>query len=267
MNIIMVDDEKWALEDLRSKCSDMDVDIVGVFNSAREAVEFTVRGEVKADLAFLDIEMPDMNGIELGEKLKYMNPGISIVYLTAYDDRFKEAYTRVQPEDYLLKPCDRKLIERTINRARAMKPVEKVKLKTFGGFKVMVGNKTLDFSSKTKAKELLAMCVDSLGVEVTVAKAVETLWPGTDPDDLSKRSYYRTLTVFIKRIFSESGFDNVFISRKGSCRVDIDMVDCDYVDVMNGTVDIMDTNYNGDYMPEYAWAAKTNDFLKKRKMS
>ena len=265
INIILVDDEQWALEELREQCGSERVRIAGEFCTGEAALDFVKQKTCRISLAFLDIEMPEMSGIELGEKIREIDPSIAIVYLTAYDNRFRDAFTKVHPEDYLLKPCDRTMIDRAIDRTLAMMTVPLLEVKPFGGFDISAGGQMLDFSSRTKAKELFALCVDALGGDVSVSKAVTSLWPDSDPEDQSKRSYYRSLTVFLKRILEKHGFPDVFISKKGVCRVDLSQIQCEYVDIMNGTRSISETNYNNNYMPEYEWAKNTNELLQEKR--
>ena len=59
----------------------------------------------KPDLALLDIELPDMQGIDLAEKLRIINPDLYIVFITAHEDYSLDAF-RLYAYDYILKPID-----------------------------------------------------------------------------------------------------------------------------------------------------------------
>ncbi len=72
--------------------------LVGTFNSASEAVRVILDGKV--DLVFLDIEMPQINGMEFA---KIIPPTCRIIFTTAYD-RYAVQGFRVNAIDYLLKP-------------------------------------------------------------------------------------------------------------------------------------------------------------------
>ena len=65
---IIVDDSSICLDTLQSICEQIgDLKIDGVFLNPLDALEYSSHNSV--DCAFLDIEMPDLNGIELGKKL------------------------------------------------------------------------------------------------------------------------------------------------------------------------------------------------------
>ncbi|WDF68457.1 LytTR family DNA-binding domain-containing protein [Sphingobacterium oryzagri] len=101
---IAIDDEPLALELLVSYIERTPgVHLVAKFSSAIQALEYIHQSTV--DLIFLDIRMPDLNGIELA-KIIDQKKGVNkprIVFTTAYDDYALEGF-RVDALDYLLKP-------------------------------------------------------------------------------------------------------------------------------------------------------------------
>lgn len=72
--------------------------------------------ETTADIAFLDVEMPGVQGIRVGAKLKEYNPHIKIFIVTAYDDYLDEAM-RFQVFRYLSKPVDKNRLYRNLKDA------------------------------------------------------------------------------------------------------------------------------------------------------
>ena len=95
MNIIAVDDEKIALRDLeytiRKACeqlaneqADISQAVLTCFNMADEAIPFARENDVH--IAFLDINMGGMNGIELAENLKKINDKTNIVFSTVNEN-------------------------------------------------------------------------------------------------------------------------------------------------------------------------------------
>lgn len=85
MKILAVDDEKKALENLIEAItvSAPNAEVFG-FRKAAEALEYVVKEG--ADVAFLDIQMRDMDGITLAKKIKGVNPRINIVFTTGNDE-------------------------------------------------------------------------------------------------------------------------------------------------------------------------------------
>lgn len=67
----------------------------------------------KINVVFLDIEMPGMDGIELGRKIKQINPECKIIMATGKVDRFKDAF-RIHAERFITKPFDKAEIEEAL---------------------------------------------------------------------------------------------------------------------------------------------------------
>lgn len=73
----------------------------------------------KINVVFLDIEMPGMDGIELGRKIKQINPECKIIMATGRVDRFKEAF-RIHAERFITKPFEKAEVEEAL-RAVALR--------------------------------------------------------------------------------------------------------------------------------------------------
>lgn len=75
-----------------------------------------LRSETRADIAFLDVEMPGISGIHVGARLKERNPYIKIIIVTSYSDYLDEAM-RFQVFRYLSKPIDKNRLFRNLKDA------------------------------------------------------------------------------------------------------------------------------------------------------
>lgn len=96
---LIADDEPLALRLLESYCRRLDfVEVAGCYTSAAEALEAMRDG---VDVAVLDIQMPQMTGIELARQAD--GSGVDIIFATAYPDYALDGF-RVHASDYLLKP-------------------------------------------------------------------------------------------------------------------------------------------------------------------
>ena len=81
MKTMLVDDEAWSIKQMKEVLTEYkQVEIVGSLEDPREALEFAKQNEV--EFALLDIEMPYMNGLELGRTLREINPKVILIYLT-----------------------------------------------------------------------------------------------------------------------------------------------------------------------------------------
>ena len=120
LSCIAVDDEPLALGLV---CSFIDktpfLDLKGHYSSAVAALQGLMTGPV--DVIFLDIQMPDLTGLELARVLERSNRGAHttrIIFTTAFDQFALDGF-RVDALDYLLKPFNYEEFLRAASRARA----------------------------------------------------------------------------------------------------------------------------------------------------
>src|ERR1700744_712909 len=102
INCLIVDDEPHSAETLKSYVEKIDgLSLTGVFNHPLKAINFLEANKnTQIDIAFLDIEMPEMTGFELSE---FLPAGTAIVYTTAHADYSLKAF-ETNVFDFLLKP-------------------------------------------------------------------------------------------------------------------------------------------------------------------
>ena len=87
-----------------------------VVHLARNGVDAAARiAELDPDLAFLDIQMPGMSGLEVAQGIE---GGTRVVFVTAFDEFALEAFDHAAL-DYVLKPVDTQRLARTVARLRA----------------------------------------------------------------------------------------------------------------------------------------------------
>jgi two-component system response regulator LytT len=117
MKCIIVDDEKLARVIIGTLCKEFNnLEILNEFSSAIEALKFLNKNEV--DLIFLDIHMPDFNGLDFIKSLK--NP--PKIILTTSDPKFAiEAFEYDFIVDYLLKPIELSRFQKAIAKSENKK--------------------------------------------------------------------------------------------------------------------------------------------------
>ncbi len=111
---LLVDDEQHAI-DLFKKIVDIfpnQLKIVGEANNIPDALRKIE--ELKPDVVFLDVEMPNYSGLSIRDFVG-KNTLFEIVYVTAHSDYAIEAI-RLSAFDYLLKPVDEEALERVVSR-------------------------------------------------------------------------------------------------------------------------------------------------------
>jgi len=114
MTCIAIDDEPKALEVIERYCQKISlVSLKATFREPLKAIEFLSRERV--DLIFLDINMPDISGMQL---LQTLSPRPLIIFTTAYSQYAVESY-ELDALDYLLKPITFERFFMAINKAAA----------------------------------------------------------------------------------------------------------------------------------------------------
>ena len=134
MNIIAVDDEKLSLEALVSCIKEnLPNETVNAFRRTSDAEVFA--GWNGCDIAFLDIEMRDVNGIELAKKIQEINSKVNIVFVTGYGDYTGEAFS-IFASAYIMKPVTAEKVKKALETLRYGNILEEGRLKavTFGNF-------------------------------------------------------------------------------------------------------------------------------------
>jgi len=116
--LLIADDEKIVLDSIKFiiEKSFIDVVVIGTARSGREAIEKAET--LKPDIVFMDIRMPEINGIEAIREIKSRMNNIMFTILTACDqfDCAKEA-VKLEVVEYLLKPVSREKIVKTIKKS------------------------------------------------------------------------------------------------------------------------------------------------------
>ncbi len=99
MKCIAIDDEPLALKQISAYIEKTSgLELIGSFESSVEALKFLEKNDT--DLMFVDINMPNLNGIDLVKSLK--KPPL-VIFTTAYSEYAMEGF-KVNAVDYLLKP-------------------------------------------------------------------------------------------------------------------------------------------------------------------
>ncbi len=259
MNVIAVDDEKLAAEDLHDICAEIEeVTAFHAFSNPADALGFAE--EEKIDLAFLDMEMPVMSGLELAKQLLKINADIRIVFVTGFKEYAYDAFS-VNAVGYVLKPFSEEMIRKEIQKVSSMVQTHsepQITVKTFGYFDVFVQQKPVYFSG-SKAKELLALLVDRQGGSVSTEVAVSLLWPDRVYDE-AVQSLFRKALKSLRVSLADAGISDILIDVRNQRSVDVSKFRCDLYDLLQKDQSAAES-YSGDYMNGYTWAQTTKDHI------
>lgn len=101
MDILICDDEPLAVERLSRLVSQLGHHVIATAQHGQEALEFAEL--YMPDAILLDIQMPEMDGLECAQHLSQLDPMPAVIFCTAYDEHALQAI-RSQAKGYLLKP-------------------------------------------------------------------------------------------------------------------------------------------------------------------
>ena len=158
MKIIALDDEELALEGLMDaiRACAPNAELHG-FSYPEDVLAFL--RDHSCDVAFLDVEMAGINGVELAEQLKLRNPDINLIFATGFS-RYQGSAFDLHASGYLMKPITVEKVRKELANLRRPVPEEKrIQVQCFGNFEVYLDGIPLEFKYH-KTKELLAYLVD-----------------------------------------------------------------------------------------------------------
>lgn len=259
MNILAVDDEYHALKLLEGAISEAVNDAVIYLCRDPEAALQTASA-FRIDVAFLDIHMATMTGIELARALKMINPKINIIFATGYSDYMREGL-ELRMSGYLLKPVTAEAVRVEMENLR--NPVEwdgrkKLRVVTFGNFDVFADGTPIKFARK-QAKEIFAYLIDKRGTSVTYAELASILWEDGDYDRTEQKNLQVYVASLVKTLDEVGAKDAILKGRQG-IMVNKDLIDCDYYRFLEGDVAAINS-FTGQYMSAYSWAEFTTGYL------
>lgn len=254
MRVIIADDERAGAQYIARLCAEIDfLKVIKIFTNPREALEY-LRGN-PVDLAFLDVEMPEVTGMEIAQIIKAERIPTAVVFVTGYEQYALPTF-KADAVSYLLKPCEKEEVLAAAEKALRLTGTfsSAVKIQTFDHFDVFLNDMPLRFAN-AKAKELLAVLVDRRGADVTMGYIIDILWPDREYDENVKQ-LYRKAVSYLNHFLTENGIRGLFSSGRGSCHVNPAAFRCDYYDFLDGT-EAARQKFNGKYMFEYSWAEET----------
>ena len=114
---LIADDEPLLRQDLRKRLETLwpDLDIIGEAGDGQEALRLLETE--KPSIAFLDIRMPGLTGIEVATRAAERGLKTFTVFVTAYDDQAISAFEQ-NAVDYLMKPVSTERLTQTIDRVK-----------------------------------------------------------------------------------------------------------------------------------------------------
>ncbi|XEC95744.1 response regulator [Paenibacillus tarimensis] len=279
MKVILIDDEILALNYLENQLAKIAaVEVLGKYSDPFEGKEKLLQEEV--DVAFLDINLPEINGIELAEQILEIKPNIHVVFVSAYDDHAIKAF-ELNALDYLLKPVGAERLTKTLNRiqdrvlesANIPQRLQPIHMKLFRQLSV---ESFAPMRWRTaKAQELFLYLVQHRGQLVRKSALAELLWPEYEPGRAYPQLY--TAIYHIRKKLKPFGKHFKILSTTDGYVLSMENVLLDVEELENYihtgppvTAETIDAYvkrvllYTGDYLQEYEywWAESERQRLK-----
>lgn len=240
--VMLIDDEVSVRSLMKASINweELNMEVVGEAGSGIEAIN--VIDDMKPDIAFVDISMPFMNGIEFTDMATKRYPDLSIIIMTAFDDfEYARQCVRLPVFEYMLKPIVRAEVTETLLRLKAK----------------------LDERVKSEFEEFAD--IEPTGID-QVKKYIQANYMDSQINLTSVAQTFGFSPSYFSRKFKQETGKN-FLEFLTECRMEraIKMADAG-VKMFNASADvgIPDTNYFGRCFKKYT-GMSYSDYSNKRK--
>ena len=256
MRILCLDDEELALRMLEICVREVkpDAEVEG-FDDQGDLLESAEKNG--CDVAFLDIHMRGMTGVEVAKRLKEINPKMNIIFVTGFSE-YKGDAMDMKASGYIMKPVPKEEVAEELDNLRfPIVPKKNVKLRVqcFGNFDVFLPNGEHVRFERSKAKEVFAYLVHRHGSSCTLREIFAVIFED-EPYEKKLQNLLQTYIYAMIKSLKEIGAEDVIVRSYNALAVNTDLLDCDYYrfkELDPGAVNA----YESEYMNQYEWA----DFL------
>lgn len=233
VNAVLVDDEILVLNLLEKIIRETtDIKVVGTFTDPEVAlVEIP---KLKPNVVFLDVDMPELNGIELGTRLieSDENEDMAIVFVTAYEQYAIHAF-KLNAIHYILKPVDPQSVEEVVKRLNLKREIEPLKVSDsskvnfFGPMHLLANGNKIDFLT-AKVEELLALLVMHREIGISKWSIIDVLWEEACIEKSQQNLY--TMMFRMKKSLRDAGIKVDVTSKNSIYRIELTDVYCDVIE-------------------------------------
>lgn len=271
LRAVLIDDEILALDLLEAMLNEIGgIKIIGRFLNPNEGLEQV--GMLQPDVLFLDIEMPEMPGIKVAEKMNGFINSTDIVFVTAYEQYALKAF-EVQAVDYILKPIEKGRLAKAVERIQQRSNQEHLILddknslsaRFLGSFQLSSeSNGPIKWRTK-KVKELCAYLIHSNG-SIHRDKILEDLWPMHTLDKAA--SLLHTTVYQLRKKLKEIGIEDPIQYKEEKYSVTIDIhtdVKELFLFIQSNQIEKVLDSYNQDYLSDedYHWSSQHREKIRR----
>lgn len=256
MRILCLDDEPLALMMLENsvKQAKPDAEVLS-FDDQEELLDEAEKNG--CDVAFLDIHMRGMNGVEVAKRLKDSNPKMNIIFVTGFSE-YKADAMDMKASGYIMKPVTKEDVENELSDLRfpiIPKKNALLRVQCFGNFDVFTPNGDHVRFERSKSKEVFAYLVHRHGSSCTTREIFAAIFED-EPYDKKLQNLLQTYVFSMIKSLKAVGAEKAVTRSYNALAVNVDTLDCDYYrfqELDAGAVNAYET----EYMSQYEWA----DFL------
>ncbi|MFS0554919.1 response regulator [Brevibacillus sp. 179-C9.3 HS] len=291
MRALLVDDEQLSLKHLQ-RLLEKDVSgvkVVGAYTNPLEAIEQAI--SLQPDVVFLDINMPRISGLEIGERLQGIDNSPEIVFVTGYDKYAVDAF-ELCALDYIMKPVQLQRLQKTMDRlheriksaqeeAAPVRVESVVSIQCFNSILFHLPNQEpQEIKWRTnKARELFAYLLHHRNKMIDKNSLIELLWPDYDGSKGVTQLY--TTIYLIRQTLKRYGLQTISINKgnlEGGYKLTIDSATIDVEEWENRLKQLPTLSlasmaeheqvlaaYTGDYFGDYdyLWAEYERERLRR----
>lgn len=225
MIALCVDDERLLLYKLvRAVESCSDITSVQSFTDELDALDWARIHPV--DIAFLDMELRSMNGMEMAAELRRSHPKLPVVFCTAHGQYAVEAIMRDMTDGYLMKPITPEAVQSALDRLAAKEILTSKLLTVHLGKGCTIQDRHGDpvIFRRNKAEELFAALVAHKGEPVSTRALCEILWTDNDTMFEDNRNYLWTLFSHIRKVLEDAGAGAVMEKVAKGYRIEMSLI-------------------------------------------
>lgn len=253
MRMLCVDDEPLMLKmlEMAVKEAKPDADITAFRKQADLLEDAKQNG---CDIAFLDIHMRGMNGVELAKELKKVNPKMNIIFVTGFSE-YKGDAMDMKASGYIMKPVTKEKVEQELSDLRfpvTPKSNALLKVQCFGNFDVFLPDGSHVKFERSRSKEIFAYLVHRHGSSCSTREIAAALFED-EPYDTKQQNYVQQLIHAMIKSLKAIGAESAVTRSYNALAANPDVLDCDYYrfeELDAGAVNA----YQNEYMSQYAWA-------------
>ena len=253
MKIMCVDDEPLMLQMLEMAVREAkpDADIEG-FDEPEDLLD--AAKESGCDVAFLDIHMSGMTGVELAKELKAVNPKMNIIFVTGFSE-YKADAMDMKASGYIMKPVTKEEVARELEELRfpiIPKSNALLRVQCFGNFDVFTPDGKPVHFERSRSKEIFAYLVHRHGSSCTTREIAAALFED-EPYDKKQQGYLQTLVSAMIKSLKKIGAEKAVYKSYNALAVNVDAIDCDYYRFQELDAGAVNA-YQNEYMSQYYWA-------------